>query len=236
MGRDFLRAGIIKRCHHHTPWLSRGLFIGKKKEKDSQEVKVRLVADFKDVNRVLKSPNYPNEGSVAHLKQIDPSAKVFCTMDISHGYYQVEISEKDRDLFAFLVPQGKYRFCRLPQGSKPASDLFNIISDPEIRSIPEKQKNMDNLLLSEKNYKLLDPLIDRILAICREKNLKLNPSKFKIGPEVEFGGTVIKYSQTNNRVEITPSEQKVEELMGKEAPKTNKQLQSILSFLNQLST
>ena len=138
--------------------------------------------------------------------------------------------------FSFLVPQGKYRFCRLAQGSKPASDLFNIITDPEIRSIPELQKNMDDLLLSEKNYKLLDPLIDRILSICREKNLKLNPLKFKIGPEVEFGGTVIKYSQTNNRVQITPSEQKVEELMGKEAPKTKKQLQSILGSLNQLST
>merc|ERR1711954_614203 len=204
MGRDFLRAGIIKRCHHHTPWLSRGLFIGKKKEKDSQEVKVRLVTDFQDVNRVLKSPNYPNEGSDAHLKQIDPSAQVFCTMDFSHGYYQVKISEKNRELFAFLISQGKYRFCRLAQGSKPASDLFNIITYPEIRSIPELQKNMDDLLLSEKNYKLLDPLIDRILAICREKNIKLNPSKFKIDPEVEFGCTVIKYSKTNMRVQITP--------------------------------
>ena len=28
--RDFLRAGIIERCHHHTLWLSRGLFIRKK--------------------------------------------------------------------------------------------------------------------------------------------------------------------------------------------------------------
>merc|ERR1711954_529444 len=25
--RDFLKAGIIERCHHHTPWLSRGLFV-----------------------------------------------------------------------------------------------------------------------------------------------------------------------------------------------------------------
>ena len=197
---------------------------------------MRLVADFSPVNRVLKSPNYPNEGSDAHLKQIDPSAQVFCTMDFSHGYYQVEISEKDCDLFAFLVPQGKYRFCRLAQGSKPASDLFNIITDPEIRSIPEIQKNMDDLLLSEKNYKLLDPLIDRILSICREKNLKLNPSKFKIGPQVELGGTVIKYSESNKRVQITHSEQKVKELMGKEAPKTKKDIQSILGSLNQLST
>merc|ERR1711954_537412 len=140
----------------------------------------------------------------------------------SHGYYQVEIDERDCDIFSFLVPQGKYRFCKLSQGAKPASDLFKIITDEEIRSIPELKKNMDVILLSEKNYKLLDPLIDRILRICREKNLKLNPSKFKKGPEVEFGGTVIKYSQTNNRVQITPSEQKIEELMGKEAPKTKK--------------
>merc|ERR1711954_455845 len=154
---DFLRPGIIKRCHHHTPWLSRGLFIGKKNKKDSQEVKVRLVADFSLVNRVLKSPNYPNKGSDAHLKQISPEARVFCTMDFSHGYYQVPIREKDHNLFAFLVPQGKYRFCRLPQGSKPTSDLFNIISDPEIRNIPEIQKN-------NKSYKLMDPIIDRILA------------------------------------------------------------------------
>ena len=119
------------------PWLSRGLFIGKKKEKDSQEVKVRLMVDFSPVNRILKSPNYSNEGSSAHLKQINPEAKVFCTMDFSHGYYQVPIREKDRDLFAFLIPQGKYRFCRLPQGSKPASDLFNIITDLEIRDSKE---------------------------------------------------------------------------------------------------
>ena len=70
-------------------------------------MKVRLVADFKDVNRVLKSPNYPNEGSDAHLKQIDPSAQVFCTMDFSHGYYQVEIDERDRDVFFILSTPGQ---------------------------------------------------------------------------------------------------------------------------------
>merc|ERR1711954_331853 len=132
--------------------------------------------------------------------------------------------------------QGKYRFCRLAQGSKPASDLFNFITDEEIRSISELKKNMDDILLSEKSYKMLDPLIDRILRICREKNLKLNPTKFKIGPKVEFGGTKIRYSQTNNREQITPSQQKIEKLMGKEAPKTKKQLQSVLGSLNQLST
>merc|ERR1711954_11718 len=145
----------------------------------------------------------------------------------------VEIDKRDRDLFSFVVPHGTYRFCRLAQGSKPASDLFDIITDDEIRSIPELKKNMDDILLAQKSYKLLEPLIDQLLKICREKNLKLNPSKFKIGPEVDFWGTRIRFSKANNTVQITPSQQKIEELMGKEAPMTNKQLQSVLgSYIN----
>ena len=109
-------------------------------------MKVRLVADFKDVNMVIKSPNYPNEGSESLLKQIDPEAQVFCTLDFSHCYYQVEIDKRDHDLFSFVIPQGKYSFCRLAQGSKPASTLFIIITDDEIRSMDEAKKNMDDIL------------------------------------------------------------------------------------------
>merc|ERR1711954_164669 len=47
---------------------------------------------------------------------------------------------------------------------------------------------------------------------------------------------MIKFSQENNRVQITPSQQRIEELMGKKASKTKKQLQRVLGSLNQLST
>ena len=105
--------------------------------------------------------------------------------------------------------------------------MFNIITDDEIRSIDESKKNMDDISLAQRNYNLLDPVIDKLLMICRKKNLKLNPSKFKIGNQVDFGGTRLRFSKANNRVKITPSQQKIEELMGKEPPKTKKQLQSV---------
>ena len=50
----------------------------------------------------------------------------------------------------------------------------------------EIPKNMDDLLLSEENFKKLDPIIDRILAICRKRNMKLNPTNFKVGHKIEF--------------------------------------------------
>ena len=73
-------------------------------------------------------------------------------------------------------------------------------------------------------------MIDRVLSICGKKNMKLNPEKFKVGKEVEFGGTNVKYSPSNQRIQISPSE-----LLGRDPPKTKKDLQSILGSLNQLS-
>ena len=93
----FIKAGIVEKCHHFTPWLSRGMFISKKRDKETEEVKVRLVADFSPVNRILQTPNYPNEGSAAHLKMINQISKAFATLDFSSGYYQIPIPEKDRD-------------------------------------------------------------------------------------------------------------------------------------------
>ena len=92
-----------------------------------------------------------------------------------------------------------------------------------------------NILLSGTSYKALDPVIHKVLSICRRKNMKLNPDKFKVGKSVEFGGTTVKYSPANERVQISPSEAKIEELLGCDPPKTKKDLQSILGSLNQLS-
>ena len=65
--------------------------------------------------------------------------------------------------------------------------------------------------------------------------MKINPDKFKVGKSVDFGGTTVKYSQANERVQISLSEAKIEELLGRDPPKTKKELQSILGSLNQLS-
>ena len=195
--KGYLEAGIIERRNHWTPWLCRGMFIPKKQDEETGEIKVRLVAEFSPVNETLESPNIPNEGSSAHLKEIDPNARCFATLDFRSGYYQIEIPEEDGDLFAFVLPQGKFRFTRNPQGTKPAGNIFNIVSNEELRDMESVKKNMDDMLLSKRSFKKLDPVIDKVLAICRKKNMKLNPKKFKIGASVEFGGTNVKYSPAN---------------------------------------
>jgi hypothetical protein len=128
-----LRAGWLEPCNHPTEWCSRGLFI-QKSTNPGEEIKVRIVADFRSVNRILKRPGYPLEGSQHLLKRLNPKHKFFAAVDLSSGYNQIYLPKKYRDYFTVVLPQGKFRFTRVPQGSSPASDLFNIATDVDIRT------------------------------------------------------------------------------------------------------
>ena len=111
--KTLLEAGVIAESKTPTDYCAHGMFI-KKKITDGS-TKVRLVADFKGLNRILKRPEYPNEASFNLLKRIPPQARVFAVVDWCSGYYQIEIQEQFRELFSFVVSQGKFHFCRLPQ-------------------------------------------------------------------------------------------------------------------------
>ena len=55
-----LNAGMIEEIQGYTKNLSRGFFVEKP---GRDKVKARLVADFRGINRKLRRPEYPLEGS-----------------------------------------------------------------------------------------------------------------------------------------------------------------------------
>ena len=75
-----LAAGTLEERQHYTPWVSRGLFVAKP-QKPGQPLKARLVSDFRIVNKKLKRPNWPLEGSSSLLKRLNRNHKFFCTLD-----------------------------------------------------------------------------------------------------------------------------------------------------------
>merc|ERR1712055_825910 len=95
--------------------VSRGFFVPKKME-PGEEIRVRLVADFRGVNLRLQRPEYPLDNSNSILKRLRPGDRYFAAIDMSSGFSQIALDEDSRDLFTIILPQGKYRFCVLPQG------------------------------------------------------------------------------------------------------------------------
>ena len=60
----------------------------------------------------------------------------------------MQLSEKCRDLLTVITVFGTYRYTTVGQGICSGSDLFNIVTDGEIKLDKEWQifKNMDDIL------------------------------------------------------------------------------------------
>ena len=119
-------------------------------------MKARLVADFRGINRKLRRPEYPLEGSWGILRRLDPRDKYFAAVDFSSGFSQLPLAEESRDLFNIILPWGKYRYCVLPQGLNVSPELFAINTAEDIRNTEGVFKNADDVLGGGQRLEQLD--------------------------------------------------------------------------------
>ena len=70
-----LTAGMLEPVQGYTPTLSRGFFV-EKPTRPGEPVKACLVADFRGVNKKLRRPEHPLEGSSGILKRLNPKHNI----------------------------------------------------------------------------------------------------------------------------------------------------------------
>ena len=150
------------------------------------------------------------------------------TLDLTSCYHQVEVDKESRNLLCISTPSGRYRCTTLAQGVCSAGDMFNYTTDGDVRVNGMRVvKNMDDLLFYHPTLEGAVKELESFLKFCKAKNLKLKPSKFVIGEEVEFGGTLIT-SETvgsQNVVNILPKSQRVQAFQNIRRPRTRREVQ-----------
>ena len=145
----------------------------------------RIVADFKRLNQYIERPVWPTESSCKLLRQVNPKAKYFATMDLTSGYHQIPLDKESQNLLCISTPMGRYKYQDLAQGVCSASDIFNYLTDGSMRyDGSEAIKNMDDIMMHGQTLKELEKKLKVFLKYCEEKNLKLKPSKMVISEEV----------------------------------------------------
>ncbi|UYV76084.1 K02A2.6-like, partial [Cordylochernes scorpioides] len=84
---------------------------------------VRITLDLRLINDATEFFPFPIPRVEDNLRAF-AGAKVFSTLDLTSGFFQIHIPECDRDYFDFSLPWGRYRFARLAQGAKNSAQIF----------------------------------------------------------------------------------------------------------------
>ena len=188
---DLVEQRVIAPTERATEWLS-ALVCTPKKNGD-----VRICLDPRPLNKALKREHH----HLATLKEMLPElakAKIFSTFDLCHGYWHISLDEDSSYLTTFDTPFGRYRWLRLPFGTKISSEMFQRRLYQAIGDIKGLLNIADDILIygegdtPEAASQDHDHNLVRFLERCRSVGIKLNPDKCKLQrTQVPFMGHLV---------------------------------------------
>ena len=166
-----------------SPWASPTVCVKK------PDGSTRLCVDFKKINSVTRQKPFFMPRVEEVLEGVGKASYV-SKMDLSKGYYQIRMCERDVQKTAFICHRGKYEFLRIPFGVKNAAAVFQevmqaLLSEHKTFSTPY----MDDVIIFSNSWDDHIDHIKTVLDTIRKAGLMANPTKCRWGGEyMEFLG------------------------------------------------
>lgn len=154
---------------------------------------VRICNDFRWLNARTVKDAHPLPHPADALAALGGNA-YFSTMDLTSGYYNVEVHEDDRKYTAFTSPFGLYEYNRMPQGlcNSPATFMrmmLGIFGDQNFLSL---LCYLDDVLVFAPTEELALERLEMVFQRLKAHNLKLAPKKCHfLQKSVRFLGHVV---------------------------------------------
>ena len=153
----------------------------------------RVVCDWRALNAITIKNRYP-------LPRIDETldklggAKLFSSLDLNSGYYQIRISEEDAHKTAFTTPFGLFEYKVLGQGLANAPATFQAVMNRILAPLLNKCAvvYLDDILVYSDTPEQHLADLRAVLDILRDNNLYAKPPKCHFGmKEVKFLGHIV---------------------------------------------
>ena len=108
---------------------------------------VRMVTDYTGLNKYVNRPVHPFSCVTEIIQSIPSTANYFAKFDAVNGYFQIALDEESSMLTTFLLPSGRYRYLRIPQGLNASSDEWCQRSDAVVDGLLWAKKIVDDILI-----------------------------------------------------------------------------------------
>ena len=184
----------------------------------------RFCTDFRKVNDKTKSDSFPIPRIADCIDQIG-NAKFVSTFDMLKGYWQVPLTQRAREISAFVTPSGLYQYKVMPFGMKNAPATFQRMVNKLVRDIDGCEGYIDDVVIFSDNWSDHIRQIKRFFQIMREAKLIINLMKS------EFGKATVKYlGHIVGQGQVRPLDAKIQTIVKYPIPTSRKELARFLGM------
>ena len=176
----------------------------------------RFCTDFRKVNDKTKSDSFPIPRIADCIDQIG-NAKFVSTFDMLKGYWQVPLTQRAREISAFVTPSGLYQYKVMPFGMKNAPATFQRMVNKLVRDIDGCEGYIDDVVIFSDNWSDHIRQIKCFFQIMREAKLTINLMKS------EFGKATVKYlGHIVGQGQVRPLDAKIQTIVKYPIPTSRK--------------
>ena len=215
---QYLAAGLIQ--HSNSPFSSPLVVIPKK------DGGVRITVNYKKLNKISSLGQLP----IPRVDEVLDSlgkGKIFSLFDLVSSFHQITAHPDTVPLTAFCTPTQLFEWLVMPQGSNAAPGWFVKVINEVTRGLERVVAYLDDVIVFDAGPSDHIPTIRAFFQRLRQYNLKLSPSKARLGAtNADFLGHTI------SPAGVSPNADKVRALTDMPMPKDLKQLRSLLGGLS----
>ncbi|XP_052469911.1 uncharacterized protein LOC128026690 [Carassius gibelio] len=178
--QELMKSGIIKESR--SPYAS-PIVIARKKNGS-----VRMCIDYRTLNARTVPDQYTTPRIDDALDCLSGS-RWFSVLDLRSGYYQISMSEEDKEKTAFICPLGFYQFERMPQGITGAPATFQRLMEKAVgdMNLIQVLVYLDDLIVFGKSLEEHEERLLKVLDRLAQVGLKVSLDK------CQFCQTKVKY-------------------------------------------
>ena len=193
-----LETGLIEPSH--SAWSSPCLLVPK------PDGSVRFHTDFRKVNALTKADTFPRSRIENCIDRVS-HAKYVNKFDLLKGYWQVPLTEKAKEVSAFVTPDGLFQYKVMPFGIRNAPATFQRLINNVIADVPGCEAYIDDVIIYSDTWSSHLSQVCKFFNNLKAANLTVHLSKSTYGhAQVQFlghivGGGVIK--PITAKVEVT---------------------------------
>lgn len=212
--------GIIRKVNH-SQWASPIVVVPKKNGN------IRLCVNFKNtVNPQLEVNQYPLP-RVEDLINKFVGCQVFCHVDLTNAYLQLEVDEVSQKLLTINTLNGLYQYKRLVFGLASSPAIFQMVMEQILGDMNKCAIYLDDILIGGTCYEECQLNLEKVLKKLNDYNVKVNMEKSEFFVNsLEFLGFHISADGKQ------PSKDKINKILNCMVPTNVTQLKSYLSMLS----